>query len=333
MDSIVPPRGHSRGDNYDPHTCPIVAHARTARSRDHPARHRAAPRPAARSPRSWSATARCAGRCRAISRARLGRPRDPRGRPAREVPAARLRHRHADRAPRHVGQPARRASATRRRARTITSTSCVGDVTLRLRDPRRFGAVLWHRGDPARHPPARAPRRRAAVRRVHRRRPARRDARAAAAAIKLALMDHRRGRGRRQHLRERKPVPRRHPPAHARRAGSRAARCERLAAAVRATLEDALAAGGSTPARLRAARTGRPATSSSSTSSTTAPARPAGSAGRPIRRIVQGQRSTYSLSRPAKTLRPSFLWAMTRVIASCDIGGHDSSASAEPRAW
>jgi formamidopyrimidine-DNA glycosylase len=28
----------------------------------------------------------------------------------------------------------------------------VGDLTLRLRDPRRFGAVLWHTGDPARHP-------------------------------------------------------------------------------------------------------------------------------------------------------------------------------------
>src|SRR5262245_29672267 len=28
----------------------------------------------------------------------------------------------------------------------------VGDVSVRLRDPRRFGAVLWHRGDPASHP-------------------------------------------------------------------------------------------------------------------------------------------------------------------------------------
>jgi len=28
----------------------------------------------------------------------------------------------------------------------------IGSLTMRLRDPRRFGAVLWHAGDPAKHP-------------------------------------------------------------------------------------------------------------------------------------------------------------------------------------
>jgi formamidopyrimidine-DNA glycosylase len=120
----------------------------------------------------------------------------------------------------------------------------VGDIAVRLRDPRRFGAVLWAEGDPAQHrllahlgvePLSGAftgPLLHAATR-------------GRRAAIKLALMDHRIvvGVG---NIYASESLFRAgiHPRTRAGRVS--ADRCDALAAAVRATLEDAIAAGGST---------------------------------------------------------------------------------------
>src|SRR5262245_41677950 len=121
----------------------------------------------------------------------------------------------------------------------------VGDVSVRLRDPRRFGAVLWTAGDPARHrllahlgvEPLSGAFTGAALPAATRRR---------RAAIKLALMDHRVvvGVG---NIYASESLFRAgiHPRTPAGRASVE--RCERPVAAVRATLEDAIAAGGSTP--------------------------------------------------------------------------------------
>ena len=120
----------------------------------------------------------------------------------------------------------------------------VGDVSVRLRDPRRFGAVLWTEGDPARHrllahlgvEPLSGAFTGGVLHAATRGR---------RAAIKLALMDHRlvAGVG---NIYANESLFRAgiHPRTPARRVS--AARCERLAAEVRATLEDAIAAGGST---------------------------------------------------------------------------------------
>ena len=94
------------------------------------------------------------------------------------------------------------------------------------------------------------------------------------AAIKLALMDNHLVVGVGQHLRERVAVPRRHPADDAPPAGCRGARLARLVDAVRATLAEAIAKGGSDAARLRRQRTASRATSSSTTSSTAARAMP-----------------------------------------------------------
>jgi formamidopyrimidine-DNA glycosylase len=119
----------------------------------------------------------------------------------------------------------------------------VGDVMLRLRDPRRFGAVLWHTGDPARHPllahlgveplsPAFTGRLLHAATRGRR------------VAIKQALMDQKVVVGVGNiYASESLFRARIHPRTAAGRLS--AARCERLAEAVRSTLQDALTAGGS----------------------------------------------------------------------------------------
>ncbi len=119
----------------------------------------------------------------------------------------------------------------------------VGDRALRLRDPRRFGAVLWHTGDPASHPLLThlgvEPLSRAFTgARLHAATRGRRT------GIKHALMDHKLvvGVG---NIYASESLFRAgiHPQASAGRLSI--ARCERLAAAVRSTLRDALAAGGS----------------------------------------------------------------------------------------
>ena len=115
---------------------------------------------------------------------------------------------------------------------------------MRLRDPRRFGAVLWHRGDLAKHPLLAnlgvEPLSDAfTARSLHAAIRGRRT------AIKQVLMDHRLVVGigniyANESLFRAGLSPR--------TASSRLslARCERLVAAIRSTLTDALAAGGST---------------------------------------------------------------------------------------
>ena len=70
----------------------------------------------------------------------------------RQIPAGRLRRRPPHPAPRHVGKPAPRRRRERPRASTTISTSSFGDQVLRLRDPRRFGAVLWTAAPLEEHP-------------------------------------------------------------------------------------------------------------------------------------------------------------------------------------
>jgi formamidopyrimidine-DNA glycosylase len=120
----------------------------------------------------------------------------------------------------------------------------VGDRWMRLRDPRRFGAVLWHPGDPATHPllanlgveplsdmfTARS---------LHAAMRGRRT------AIKQALMDHHLvvGIG---NIYASESLFRAGVSPRAASGRLSLARCERLVAAIRSTLADALAAGGST---------------------------------------------------------------------------------------
>ncbi len=166
----------------------------------------------------------------------------------------------------------------------------VGEIAVRLRDPRRFGAVLWAEGDAARHPllvhlgvePLSAAFTGTSLHVATRGR---------RAGIKLALMDHRlvAGVGNiyaneslfRAGIRPRTP---------ARRVSL--ARCERLAEAVRATLEDALAAGGST-LRDFVGSDGAPGYFQQHYFVYDRAGEPCRVCGRPIRRVVQGQRSTY----------------------------------------
>jgi formamidopyrimidine-DNA glycosylase len=165
-----------------------------------------------------------------------------------------------------------------------------GDRCVRLRDPRRFGAVLWHRGDPATHPLL-----------AHLGIEPLSDAfdgsalfaltRGRRSAIKQVLMDHRLvvGVGNiyaneslfRAGIRPRTPA----------RRLSRA-RCVQLARAIRATLEDALAAGGSTLRDFTRAD-GKPGYFQQQYFVYDQAGLPCRRCGAVIRRLTQGQRSSY----------------------------------------
>jgi len=166
----------------------------------------------------------------------------------------------------------------------------VGDVSVRLRDPRRFGAVLWHRGDPASHPllsrlgvePLSSEFNGPVLYAVTRGR---------RTAIKQVLMDSRlvAGVGNiyaneslfRAAIRPRTPAQRLSLP-----------RCERLTTAIRETLQDALAAGGST-LRDFVGSDGAPGYFQQQYLVYDRSGEPCRRCGTPIRHLVQGQRSTY----------------------------------------
>ncbi len=166
----------------------------------------------------------------------------------------------------------------------------VGDRLLRLRDPRRFGAVLWHAGDPARHPllaglgveplsPAFTGARLHAATRGRR------------AAIKHTLMDHKLVVGIGNiYANEALFRARIHPRAPAGRLSL--ARCERLVEAVRSTLRDALAAGGST-LRDFVHSDGAPGYFQQRYDVYDREGAPCRICALPVRRIAQGQRSTW----------------------------------------
>ena len=166
----------------------------------------------------------------------------------------------------------------------------LGERLLRLRDPRRFGAVLWHAADAAPHPLlARLgiePLQRAfdgarlhALTRAHR------------AAIKVFLMDSRRivGVGNiyasealyRAKIDPRTPARRLSPE-----------RCARLARAVKTTLQAAIRAGGSS-LRDYVGADGGYGCFQLRTLVYDRAGEPCRRCGAPVRRIVQGQRSTY----------------------------------------
>ena len=166
----------------------------------------------------------------------------------------------------------------------------VGKITVRLRDPRRFGAVLWCTRDPATHPllaglgvePLSGAFTGGALH----------DAiRGRRTAIKQALMDYRvvAGVG---NIYANESLFRAgiHPLTRAERLS--AIRCERLAAAVRATLEDALAAGGST-LRDFVQSDGSPGYFQQHYFVYERAGQPCRICGRTVRRVVQGQRSTF----------------------------------------
>ena len=168
--------------------------------------------------------------------------------------------------------------------------------TLRLTDPRRFGAVVWagaHGAGPCRQAARRA--RHGAVRPgVHGAGAvARPEAQTGHRQDRAARRRHRRRR--RQHLRLRGAARRRHRPAHARDRLS-LARCERLVQALRDTLGRALES-----AARRCATSATPAAWSANSScmrgSTAAQASRASSAATAVRRVVQGQRSTFFCAR------------------------------------
>jgi formamidopyrimidine-DNA glycosylase len=166
----------------------------------------------------------------------------------------------------------------------------VGEIAVRLRDPRRFGAVLWVEGDPSRHPllahlgvePLSGAFTGGVLHAATRGR---------RAAIKLALMDHRLVAGvgniyANESLFRAGIRPR----TAARRVSLE--RCERLVAAVRGTLEDALAAGGSS-LRDFVQSDGSPGYFQQQYFVYDRAGTPCRVCGHPIRRVVQGQRSTY----------------------------------------
>jgi len=166
----------------------------------------------------------------------------------------------------------------------------VGDVAVRLRDPRRFGAVLWHAGDPERHPllahlgvePLSGAFTGGILHAA---------TRARRAAIKQILMDHRLVVGIGNiYANESLFRARIHPRTAARRLAL--GRCEQLAAAVRATLENALAAGGSS-LRDFVHADGSPGSFQQQYFVYDRAGEPCRSCGTPVRRIVQAQRSTF----------------------------------------
>jgi formamidopyrimidine-DNA glycosylase len=166
----------------------------------------------------------------------------------------------------------------------------MGDLALRLRDPRRFGAVLWHTGDPARH-------RLLAHLGVEPLSPEFGGARLHAAtrgrrtSVKLALMDHRLVAGVGNiYANESLFRARVNPRVAAGRLSLE--RCARIADALRRTLEDALAAGGST-LRDFVQADGSPGYFQQRYFVYDRAGAPCRVCGTPIRRAVQGQRSTF----------------------------------------
>jgi len=166
----------------------------------------------------------------------------------------------------------------------------IGEIAVRLRDPRRFGAVLWHVGDPARHPllanlgvePLSSA---FTGRRLYD------AARGRRIPIKQLLMDHRlvAGIG---NIYANESLFRAgiHPRTAARRLAL--GRCERLAEAVRTTLADALAAGGSS-LRDFVHSDGSPGYFQSQYFVYDRAGMPCRVCGRPIRRILQGARASF----------------------------------------
>ena len=167
---------------------------------------------------------------------------------------------------------------------------CIGEKVLRLRDPRRFGAVIWWRGDADAHPllaglgiePLSDAFDGDALYRATRGR---------RTSIKQLLMDARIVAG----------VGNIYASECLFRAGIRPGiaagrlsreRCARLAAALRETLNDALAAGGST-LRDFVRTDGAPGYFQTRYLVYDRGGEPCRRCGTPIRRIVQGQRATY----------------------------------------
>jgi formamidopyrimidine-DNA glycosylase len=166
----------------------------------------------------------------------------------------------------------------------------VGPVAVRLRDPRRFGAVLWHRGDPARHrllahlgvEPLSGAFTGALLHAASRGR---------RVGAKQLLMDHRLVAGVGNiYANESLFHAGIHPRASAQRLSL--ARCERLAAAVRSTLEAALAAGGSS-VRDFVGSDGAPGYFQQQYFVYDRAGEACRVCGTPIRRVVQGQRASY----------------------------------------
>jgi len=166
----------------------------------------------------------------------------------------------------------------------------LGERTLRLRDPRRFGAVLWTAQRVDAHPllvglgleplsRALNGRRLHALTRAHR------------ASIKQVLMDGRRivGLG---NIYASESLFRAgiHPRTPARRLSLE--RCAKLAAAIKDTLRDAIRAGGSS-LRNFVNSDGRPGYFQNRTRVYDRAGAPCRRCGTAIRRIVQGQRSTF----------------------------------------
>lgn len=165
-----------------------------------------------------------------------------------------------------------------------------GKRTLRLRDPRRFGAVLWTGADPMKHPliaklgveplsrefdGARLH----AITRPHR------------SAIKTLIMDAGRlvGVGN-IYASESLYRARIRPTTAARRLSLE--RCVRLAREIKQTLRDAIRAGGSSLRDFTGTQ-GKPGYFQQSYGVYGRAGEPCRSCGAPIRRIVQGQRSTF----------------------------------------
>ena len=117
-------------------------------------------------------------------------------------------------------------------------------TVVRLRDPRRFGLVLWQTRRPARAPPAAGHRSGALLAPIRRPWLHRGDAQPQRGDQAGAHGQPRR-RGRRQHLRQRSAVSRGHPSAHAGAPGQ-PARCATLAEQDPGDAELAIGAGGST---------------------------------------------------------------------------------------
>jgi formamidopyrimidine-DNA glycosylase len=168
---------------------------------------------------------------------------------------------------------------------------------LRLRDPRRFGAVLWTAQPPELHPLIRHlgveplsraldARRLFALTRSHR------------TSVKQFLMDSRRivGIGN-IYAAEALFLAGIHPRTHAKRLSLE--RCARLAAAIKRTLRAAIRAGGST-LRDFAGADGAPGYFQMRTWVYDRAGEPCRRCGAPVRRIVQGQRATFYCRRCQK---------------------------------